>query len=142
MNRRLQDNIVMSPQPEAAAASVGAGDSPAGTFLELYCRQHRCSPERGKRKILWHCFNHQLTRPPAWLLFHLQPNIFRLDLGLISHIGGETDLHNLNHSVIDFDGFDPLHPDNNFFRKSLGLRLSRRKLITLAHETFGAAGRG
>jgi hypothetical protein len=137
---QLDEALLISPL-EAAANSVGTDSLSPGTFLQMYCVQHRCSPVQAKRKIFWHCLSHPLTRPLAWLLFHLQPKIFQLDLGLISHIGGETDLHQLNHTVVDCDGFDPLHPDNNVFRKSLGLRVSRRKLIALAHETFGAARR-
>ena len=142
MNQDLQHFPGTRHPPGDDAGRSDVESSGGATFLELYCRRYHCPPERARQKILWHCLHRRLLQPVAWGLHLLQPKTFLLDLGLINHVGAKTDAHSVVLEVRGSDAFDQFHPDNNFFRKSLGLRLSRRKLITLAHETFGAAGRG
>ena len=119
-----------------SASQPDVESSRQSTFLELFCRRHRCPPAVGKRKILWRCQHYPVLQPLARVLYLLKPKIFRLDLGLISQVGHETDTHRVSESIKYSDAFDQYHPDTNFFRQTLGLRLSRRKLIALAHDIF------
>ena len=129
MNQDLKNVPVVASQPDVASPQEG-------TFLELFCRRHRCPPAVGKRKILWRCQHYPALTLLARMLYLLKPKIFRLDLGLISQVGHETDAHRVSENIKYSDAFDQYHPHTNFFRQTLGLRLSRRKLIALAHEIF------
>ena len=109
------------------------------TFEYLYCRQSNCSPGQFERKILWKCLHHPLMTPAVRMIFQFRSHVFSLDTNLISLVSKTNNFNDFRNTVQAFDGFDRLHPDNNFFRRTLHLRISRRKLITLARQVFDQA---
>ena len=122
---------------EAGQPTAGGPDLYA--FGELYCQQQNCGPRQFAWQILRRCLHHPILTPPAWLIYRTRTQLLRLDtnlIGLVSKIDNFTEFRN---TVDAYDGFDRHHPANNFFRRTLHLRLSRRKLIKLAHQVFERA---
>jgi len=127
-----------TPNKQTRANATGAEsvNPEYGTFEHLYCRQNQCSLEEYEHKVFWHCLNHPLMTPAVWAIYRVQAHVFSLDTNLINLVSQTTSLSDFRNTVEAYDGFDRLHPDTNFIRRTLHLRISRRKLIALAHQVF------
>ena len=123
-------------QTKANATGAESVTSGLGTFEQIYCRQNKCSPDKYERNVFWNCLNHPHLTPAVWLIFQVHSQVFSLDTNLINLVSKTTNLSDFRDTVEGYDGFDRLHPDTNFFRRTLHLRISRRKLIALAHQVF------
>ncbi len=124
-------------QTSAHVTETKVANSENGTFALIYCRQNKCSPDKYEGNVFWDCLNHPLMTPVVWLIFRIQSNVFSLDTNLINLVSQTANFNDFRNTVEEYDGFDRLHPENNFFRRTLKLRISRRKLIALGHQAFG-----
>ena len=137
----MQMRLDASETASNASEAVPIRDGRQGVyaFKDLYCQQQACSPKHFEWKVFNRSLHHPLLTPAVWLLYRAHPQLFRLDTNLIGIASKSDNFSDFRKTVDAYDGFDRLQPDNNFFRRTLHLRISRRKLNTLAHQVFGRA---
>jgi len=103
------------------------------TFRELYCEHRRISPDQYERDLVMHCLHWQ-ARPVYWLL-GLNRAYTSPDLEFVRCVG---ELHNRSQFRDEAAGFI-YHPGNGgFFRKTLRLRVSTRRMQEIFDERVSA----
>ena len=135
------NEAMLQKQTSADTTRLTSINPESHSFEQIYCRQNNCSPDQFELKVFCRCLHHPLLTPAVWAIFQFRSQVFRLDTSLISLVSKTSNIEDFRNTVQAYDGFDRLHPDNNFFRRTLHLRISRRKLITLARQVFDQAPR-
>ncbi len=103
------------------------------TFKTAYCRCFGCAPGVFERRLFWRCL--PLWAWPTALFFKLfHPSFFNADLEFLQSVGtcrGPSQAVNEANSL----GCDPAL-NEGILRTPLGLRLSGRRLVRVAHEIW------
>ena len=103
------------------------------TFSEAYCRQFPCRPEHFDEKV----FQASLRWPirlVAPVIRYFSPNFFQEDFETIRELGSVTDRGIF---VMDVSFLHGRHQrDKRWLRKSMGVRVSGRKLMRLWNRSF------
>jgi len=101
------------------------------TFRAAFCRAYRCEPEHFEKAVLARCFP-WVVRLQGRLLLLLNPGIFQRELALIRRLGDVTDGSHLRQEL---EGYAyELQRDKTFRTSTLGIRLSRRRVVKLLRE--------
>src|ERR1700690_4679924 len=106
------------------------------TFEEKYCEANHCSPDEFQRKIFWKCLHrHALPFVPFLLLFN--PQYFAADFELIREVRRAVKMNQVWEEVREYF-LSPKH--YGWFRRKANIRLSARRLISLAREYLPMTG--
>ena len=107
------------------------------TFQEAFCELHQCPPAEFTGRVFWLCLYPQ-ARPFAWLLRILIPGLFREDFTMLRQVALDTDLDQVEASLKDFQYVNS--GTRSFFRTRLRIRVSSRRLYTLAQKFLPRQG--
>jgi len=102
------------------------------TFAEKFCQDNRIDPERYEEEILRRALYPRAARFRP--LLRLIPGYFAADYNLIQAVGRLTEIRGFDDAEMDYHQ----HGGNSgFLHRTLGLRLSVRRLKKLVHATLG-----
>ena len=106
------------------------------TFAEKYCSAHKIEPEQFRIAVFCRVLYPRANRIKN--LLKLIPGFFEADYEFIDGVGRITELWGFDGEEADFIQ----HPGNRrFLRRALRLRVSGRRLKSLAHAAFVAESR-
>ena len=101
------------------------------TFEELYCAEHRCEPERFRRRLFWHALPLPI-RPIALVLGGYGSPVFSADRELIDAVGLAHTVDDVREDIRDYF----MNASNRrWTRRFLHLRVSTQRVKTFA-KTF------
>jgi hypothetical protein len=101
------------------------------TFSEKFCAKHNGRPEDFEATVL------RMSLKPSARLFqpilNLNPHYFAADREFVRGVGRISRIEDFGSEAHDFTE----HPDGSgFFHRSLGLRISRRRLLKLVRDVL------
>lgn len=105
------------------------------TFRELYCARDGCEPSQYVRKVFCSSFSRRAVLPGSLCLTLLQMRAFRPERELIAALGEATSVGQFKEELHYFTNRRSL----GWMRRILGLKISTRRLRSLAIECFDAA---
>lgn len=101
------------------------------TFAEKFCARNKVPPEAFEATVLRFALKPR-ARVVRWLL-NLNPNYFVADREFVRSVGRISRIEDFHAEALDFDD----HPNGQgVCHRVLGLRVSKKRLRHLVHETL------
>ena|ERR1043165_9897395 len=106
------------------------------TFCDLVCDAFNCLPDDFNETVFWLClFPHAIFL--ARLLWRVHRNYFSQDFVLLESLKPLTSIADVR---AELNYFNYRHPQRGFLRGYLKVRISGRRLMTLADKLFVNTG--
>jgi hypothetical protein len=103
-------------------------------FKTAFCARFEYPQENFEQRVFWNAM-HPEAKPLAWLIRWLRPNFFASDLDCIRSIATAESKGEVR-AIINSLQYDPSFK-KGFFRGSLRIRISGRRLTRLAARVLG-----
>lgn len=102
-------------------------------FRTLFCERFGCPPSEYEERIFRQClYAHAKLLAP--LARRLNPEFFKTDFKLLQYLGLTTTPQEITNELADFR--DANHKRKNFFRTGLKIRVSGRKVASVAQKVY------
>jgi hypothetical protein len=103
------------------------------SFQEAFCDRFACSPGAYERRVFWQSI-HRRSLPIALLIFVLFRRYFDLDMQTIRQLGVSRSAEEFRGEIESFRYEYRMR--GGFFRETLGVRISGKRLMALLYSTF------
>ena len=110
----------------------------ANTLLARFCLKYNCSTAEFSGRLLRQCLKPQ-ARPWAFLWRGGAGRFFAVDLELIHQVENLSNPRKIEEEINDFSHYEKFRPRTlaaSFFKHTLGMRLSRQRLVKVSRSLF------